>query len=298
MPGHYPGVLDRAGAGRPVGGRCDVVSGVDRGTLESWAQELWVHAEAAEDVPGTVPIATRIGLYQGSRSDMDLGWTTWLLDTFEFDYTLISPQELLEGDLASSFDVIVFGSQRLGGGGGQGGRGGGGGGDDISPEDDPAPRVEEFIRAGGTALFWNAGATSAIDALDLPVDNVVADLPRDEYFAGIGIMAADIDTSHPVTAGMPARTDVVVNRSPVFALGDDFEGSVLARYPADGALLRSGFLSGDEYMRGRAAALDARLGEGHAILIGFQPQWRGQPVGTFRLIFNSMFYTRAVAPIM
>jgi hypothetical protein len=106
-------------------------------------------------------------------------------------------------------------------------------------------------------------------------------------------MAADIDTSHPVTSGMPARTDVVVNRSPVFALPDDFDGSVLARYPTDGAVLRSGFLTGEEYMRGRAAALDANLGEGHVILIGFQPQWRGQPVGTFRMIFNAMFYAGA-----
>jgi hypothetical protein len=285
----------RVGQSEDFGAGRYVVSGVDRGQLDAWAEELWVRAEAVAEVPGAVEVPTRIGLYQGSRSDMDLGWTTWLFDTFEFNYTLITPEELLEGDLASRFDVIVFGSQRLGRGGGRGGRGGGGGGGggDISPEKDPAPRVEEFVRAGGTALFWNAGATSAIEALGLPVENVVAGLPRDEYFAGISIMAADIDTSHPVTSGMPARTDVVVNRSPVFALPDDFDGSVLARYPTDGAVLRSGFLTGEEYMRGRAAALDANLGEGHVILIGFQPQWRGQPVGTFRMIFNAMFYAGA-----
>jgi len=67
---------------------------------------------------------------------------------------------------------------------------------------------------------------------------------------------------------------------------------VLARYQESGSPLRSGYLIGETYLNGRAAALDARVGDGHVVLLGFRPQWRGQPFGTFRVLFNAALYTR------
>ena len=63
---------------------------------------------------------------------------------------------------------------------------------------------------------------------------------------------------------------------------------MLASYPADGSPLRSGYLLGEKYLQGKAAALDVRHGDGHVILLGFRPQWRGQPFGTFRVLFNAL----------
>jgi hypothetical protein len=31
------------------------------------------------------------------------------------------------------------------------------------------------------------------------------------------------------------------------------------------------------------------------VLIGFRPQWRGQPFGTFRVVFNAALFGRAIA---
>src|SRR5215217_5299791 len=103
------------------------------------------------------------------------------------------------------------------------------------------------------------------------------------------------DPTHPVMAGMPQRADVFVFNSPVFTTLDGFEGAVLAKYPADSTPLRSGFLHGPQYMQGFAAALDVKRDRGHVVLLGFQPQWRGQPTGTFRTVFNAAFFGREVA---
>jgi len=70
---------------------------------------------------------------------------------------------------------------------------------------------------------------------------------------------------------------------------------VLASYAKDGSPLRSGWLNGAERMQGGAAAVDVRHGNGHVVLIAFQPQWRGQPTGTFRVVFNSLFFGGQVA---
>ena len=63
---------------------------------------------------------------------------------------------------------------------------------------------------------------------------------------------------------------------------------MLASCPIDGSPLRSGYLLGEKYLQGKAAAIDARVGDGHVILLGFRPQWRGQPFGSFRVLFNSL----------
>jgi hypothetical protein len=269
------------------GGRY-VVSGGDARRLDAWARELSVVGERARNTAGALPTGTRIALFKAGPNNMDVGWTEWLLDTHGFRYTVIDTAFLRGGALREKFDVILFASQGPGGGGGR--RGGGPpAGAPAQPNRDAAA-VDSFVQNGGTAVFWNAGAAAAAAALNLPVRNVVAGLPAREYFTGISIVEAIVDTRHPVMAGMPERASVVVSRSPVFTTTEGFEGTVLATYPAAGSPLRSGFLNGAEYMQGNAAAVDVKRGLGHVILIAFQPQWRGQPTGTFRVVFNSLFY--------
>src|SRR3970282_2321084 len=102
-------------------------------------------------------------------------------------------------------------------------------------------------------------------------------------------MRGIVDPTPPVMAGMRAESDVVVSESPVFTTMDGFEGAVLARYPAQGSPLRSGFLHGEERMRGHAAAVDVKRGSGHILLISFEPQWPAQPQATFAYFFTSCF---------
>jgi hypothetical protein len=96
-------------------------------------------------------------------------------------------------------------------------------------------------------------------------------------------------------AGMPERGKIFFDRSPVFTTLDGFQGSVVAAYQEDGSPLLSGYLLGEDQPQGLAAAVDVRHGSGHVVLLGFRPQWRGQPAGTFRTLFNAAYFHGAVA---
>jgi hypothetical protein len=231
---------------------------------------------------------------------MDEGWTEWLFDNYGFKYTLITPEDLRAGNLGARFDVIVLASQAVGstGRGGRGGGAGGRGGRGGVPDSVAIAVVEgldAFVKGGGTVVAWNQGATSLVTALHLPVRNVVGGLNRATFFTGGSIMQVTTDPTQAPMAGMPERADVFVFNSPVFTTLDGFQGSVLAKFANDSTVLRSGFLNGPEYIRGFAAALDVKHDAGHLVLLAFQPQWRGQPQGTFRTVFNSLFFGRAVA---
>jgi 2-keto-4-pentenoate hydratase len=55
----------------------------------------------------------------------------------------------------------------------------------------------------------------------------------------------------------------------------------------------SGYLMGEKYLQNKAAAVDVPLGKGKVILLGFAVQNRAQPHGTFKLLFNSLYYGAA-----
>jgi hypothetical protein len=241
------------------------------------------------------PVARRIALFKPWTASMDVGWTEWLFDSYGFKYTTITTADVRAGDLASRFDVVMFASD----------------GARTIMEGFPAgsvpPRYEggigdvgvraldEFARGGGTLVFVNSSATFAIDQLHLPVRNVVAGLASKDYFASGSILEVTTDPSHPVMAGMPAKAKVFSDRSPVFETQPGWQGTVLARYDAAGSPLLSGYLLGEKNIQGRAAALTVKHGAGNVVLIGFRPQWRGQPMGTFRIMFNAALYGRGVA---
>lgn len=279
------------------------VSGVNSAKADAWATELSVRADRVATVPDGPVAPKRIALYKAAPGNMDEGWTEWLFDTHGYSYTLIGPADLQAGDLSTQFDVIVMASQAFGGGGGGGrggpaggGRGGRGGAIDstaLIAGESRTRAVDAFVSGGGTVVAWNQGATAAITSLRLPVRNIVAGLQRSEFFTGSSIMQVTVDGAHPVMAGMPETADVMVSGSPVFTTLEGFDGSVIAKYPA--SPLRSGYLGGAKYMQGQAAAVDVKKGKGHVVLFGFQPQWRGQPTGSFRMIFNSMFFSGEVS---
>lgn len=227
---------------------------------------------------------------------MDEGWTRWVLEQYGFEYVALRPADF-KSPLTGKVDVVILADDaRLpveGASSGRAGRGGRGGAE-VRPE--YADRLsaadvasfEQFVRGGGTLLCLNTASNFAIQQFRLPVRNVVQDLRTDEFFLHGTVVGVSVDPTQQVMAGMAAKSAVFADGSPVFETLDGFKGAVLARYQDSGSPLLSGYLIGDKYMNGRAAALDVQLDNGHVVLLGFRPEWRGQPFGTFKVIFNTI----------
>ncbi len=226
---------------------------------------------------------------------MDEGWTRWLLERYDFAFTNVYNANVIAGDLRERFDVIIIadiGGRQIVDGFAKGSvppRYAGG----IGREGVRA--VDAFVRSGGTLVTINRSSLFAMEQLHLPVKNVVGELERSEFFMSGSIVEMLVDASHPVMTGMPERSKVFVSRSPVFTVTDDFEGAVLAKYATAGSPLLSGYLLGEEHVQGYATALDVHHGDGHVVLLGMRPQWRGQPFGNFPILFNAALYSAEVA---
>jgi glutamine amidotransferase-like uncharacterized protein len=65
------------------------------------------------------------------------------------------------------------------------------------------------------------------------------------------------------------------------------EVRVVATYGQGNPLL-SGFLLGEEYVAGKPAIAEVKVGKGRVVLLGFRAQFRAQPYATFKLLFNAM----------
>jgi len=271
-----------------------VISGLSESRMRELVDTYRLRASRAR-AAGSPLSRPRVGLYRPWAPSIDEGWTRWLFEQYGFSFVNVRDSDFGAGALGERFDVIVIaepGRSSIVDGYSQGtvpSRYAGGVG---------APGVralDAFVREGGTLVCLNRASTFAIDELHLPVEDVVAELDRKEFFASGSIVEVLVDTTHPVMAGMPARAKVFVGRSPVFTTKEGFEGSALARYPTEGSPLLSGYLLGEKHLQGFAAALDVHHGEGRVLLIGFRPQWRGQPFGTFRVLFDAALFHQAAA---
>jgi hypothetical protein len=89
---------------------------------------------------------------------------------------------------------------------------------------------------------------------------------------------------------MDDEADVFFRNNPVFRLQPDAAArgvEPIAWFGPDS--LRSGWAWGETFLENGVAAISARLGNGTVVLFGPEINFRAQPHGTFKLLFNGIY---------
>ena len=240
--------------------------------------------------------ARRIAIFANASAAMDEGWTRWVFDQYRVPFTVVTARDIRAGNLSSRFDALVIPDQnaRLIARGPAGNypdslKGGLG--------DAGAAALGAFVDAGGTVLAFNDASEYAIEALQLPVTNSLANVRPTEFYAPGSLIRVEYDRAHPLTAGVTAPESTIwFETSPTFDITDPNRATVVARYPATGDPLASGWLLGASRLAGKAALVDVKRGKGRVVLFGFRPQYRAQSMSTFPIIWNALRGTGAMQP--
>ena len=91
---------------------------------------------------------------------------------------------------------------------------------------------------------------------------------------------------------MGEKLDVFFDNSPVFSLRPEAamkDVKPVAWFDSDKPL-RSGWAWGQKYLQDGVAVAEAVVGKGKLFLFDPEITFRGQPYGTFKFLFNAIYY--------
>jgi len=285
--------------------------------LEKIAEEIGLNFEGIKTKPAGEAFKLRplrIGLWDSYGGSMDSGWMRWILEQFEFPFKVVYPPALDAGKLNSQFDVLIFVSRAIPSLRGEGAsrfR-------SFSPPDPqtiPAeyqnrigritaektiPQLLQFIKDGGTVLTIGSSTNLAYHA-GLPIANALTEklddgterpLPRTKLFVPGSVLRVLVDNTNPLAYGIPEKLDVNFNNSPVFKLLPEasLKGARPVAWFDNKDPLRSGWAWGKHHLHGGIAVIEADMGKGKLFLFGPEITRRAQPHGTFKFLFNGIYY--------
>ncbi|HEU4435203.1 MAG TPA: hypothetical protein VFR51_17580, partial [Pyrinomonadaceae bacterium] len=228
----------------------------------------------------------RVGIYKPWSSNMDEGWTRYIFDTFNVPYSSVRDADVRQGRLHSKFDVLILTSQastQIVAGNAAG---------TVPAEftggitDAGVSNLKDFVKQGGMLVCFDNACDLAIKQFSLPLRNVLDGVRSSDFYCPGSILALDVDNKHPFAATVAATLPAYFINSSAFALSsEDANVRVVARYAKEN-VLRSGWLLGEDKLRGQIALAEVGVGKGRVVLFGFRPQHRGQAWATLPLIWN------------
>jgi len=228
--------------------------------------------------------SVRVALVDEPGGSVASGWTRWLLERFEFPFDVVELTDI--PGRRASYDVWILPS-------------------DVTPTRAVAQVLRPQIEEGATVLAIG-GATAVTRYFDLPLTSALTDtdadggsarIPRARLYVPGSVLRVSVDNTSPLAYGFDRAVDVFFDESPVFrvAPGAATRARSVAWFSGP-APLRSGWALGQHYLAGGAAAVDVGVGRGRVLLFGPEITFRAQPHGTFKFLFNGIYYGSA-APV-
>jgi hypothetical protein len=279
---------------------------VESADMASLAAKHHVKAYALPQKP-TVALArmhdVRVGLYKPWLASIDEGWTRWLLDQYKFNYKNVDNKQIKAGKLRDAFDVILIpdmdknvivegkpkqesGDMKYW--------------EEMPPEytggigKEGVAALKEFAENGGAIITLADGGELLMEEFNIPVRNVLATAKSDEFNCPGSVLRAQLDPASPVNYGMPKEAKIFVDGHIAYQTTTPAAGverTIIATYPEDAEdILISGYLRGGERIENKVAAVSFSYGRGRLILLGFRVQHRAQTEGTFKMLFNSIYW--------
>jgi hypothetical protein len=262
--------------------------------LSAIARETGVSFDAVAERPnvsGHKIAAPRIAMYKSYVASMDEGWTRFIFEQYEIPFTNIVDKDVRAGDLQSRFDAILIPGElsdaqivrglALG---------------SVPPEfaggigDVGVQHLREFVNAGGTLVTLDEATEFAIRQFALPLRDVTAGVPPQQFYVPGSLLKIVVDTNHPIGYGMTRETGAFFLTNPAFEVTGS--ATSVATYPSTNPLL-SGWILGEERLHGKTAIAEVPVGRGRVVVIGIRPQFRAQVRGTYKLLFNALYMSRA-----
>ncbi len=248
----------------------------------------------------------RVGLYQSWQSNMDEGWTRYVLDDLEIPFTTIHNKDFKgtkkkKVDLNSKYDVIVFASESA----------------DIIKLGKPSPgsryaryysegppeysggidkegveALKKFVSEGGILVTLNDACNLVFKEFKSPASNALENVDRSKFLCPTSLLKIKVNRRSPIGYGLPSEAAAMFSRSLAIRTripSGEWDRTVVASYPEKDVLL-SGWLLGEDAIARKAAVVDLKYKQGNIILIGFRCQHRAQSHGTYKFLLNALLY--------
>ena len=216
---------------------------------------------------------------------MDEGWTRLVFDNHQIKYTSLMDKDFRTNKL--DYDTIFLPSIRentlvKGRNANRYPRGYTGGITEKGVEN-----LKTFVENGGKLICFDDSCETVIKRFQLPMKDVLKGKTRKEFHCPGSILRLDVDRRFALSKGYGKQTPAYFIYSSAYDIEDTMKIKSVAKY-AEKDLLLSGWIYGEDHIKGKTAIAETEYGKGKIILFGFRPQHRGQTYVTFPFIFNAL----------